>query len=88
MDIFGEFEGVGEFFIDRSKVFVMVILWGEEFDEGGFFGFEDDFVEVVRDKVEDGRFGCDNSCEVGEYEVFEENYGGDVVLWWFVGWVF
>lgn len=88
LDILGELEGVGELLIDRGKVLAMATPWGEELDEGGLPGLEDDFVEVARDKVEDGRLRRDNSREASEHEALEENHGGDVVPRRFAGWGF
>jgi len=50
-------EGGGQLFVDGREGLAVAAPGREELDQGGLAGVEDDFVEVVREEVLDGRGG-------------------------------
>ena len=59
-------ECMTELFVDGGKVLAVSTPWGKEFDEAWFAGLQDNVIKVLRSKVQDSGFGCEDAIEDGE----------------------
>lgn len=57
---------MAELFVDGCKVLAVPTPWSKEFDKTWFAGLQDNIIKVLRSKVQDGGFGCEDAIEDGE----------------------
>lgn len=73
--VLGEFERLGELLVNGSEILAVAAPRGEELDEGRLSGLEDDLIEIIRDEVENGRFGGSGGRKAGEHEALDKHHG-------------